>query len=766
MLGYALIFFLGFLLTYFIDKDVKLLERGALGFFLGLTDVSLVILSIGSFNLFLGVTFIIVETVVISIVYFRKHSFKSLFKMQQLRLSTFEVFLVLILIIAFALKIYQLSGILPATAWDSNRVYLSWEQLAYEGNKIPTYELGYCGSYPVVWGAVNIAAVSFLYWFNGGVNYFVAYSLSAVASIVTSILAFYAARRYLSKTYSLIVAAAVTIAPFIFMIVELPYVEPLSMLCFTAFFYFVFSGNSRLQSLAASMAVLVKYTGIGIVVPSIIYSLKEPKKVRDKLLSLIGLLPSGLWLIRNWAVYGSPMPIVSVLDRVFLPQTMTESINILLINAVNGVSPLIFFYQLFFSDGLAIAFTRGTLFATVIILLLWPKIDKYIKYGSASFLSYTLFQSISGQIDLRHFTTVFFLPVFAAFYFVSKAKGKLFNLVVLILALASSISFFPLFVFDESWVFDLTLYFFIVVILYYAFRNVKKAPSSIKIKLDEKIVAIPILLLVLLQVISVSYSTIATIESVDPNGNGNALGVAKFISTLPKTSSYYLICEDPSTRIYVGLLSGTKPNYYEAADQVGNRAIQPLFDKPGLAVNVIFFGSNPVRNQALTDSNYTNEVGGFSNLGAANNTVSVFTEAYLKNSYSKGEYYLIIYSKGNYAVEVNDVNVANVSSDSWVNNVFTTQLSGETTISFASLGGAYFNHLIIASKSYFDSQKHVENLKASLNTLDIRYVICEYGISGTWLYDYYSVFTYAEIPNCLFKTLYSSDWWKVLEVIQ
>ena len=139
-IAYVLMLVLGYLLLPHFRRQASTIEALVLAFFLGSSNVVIVLLIAGiAQRLSYGVYALLLEVVALLVITHRRgfHSAEHVI----VSVKPMDLFFVLLVAYGLLVRFYTIFTYLPAIAWDSLKLYLPWAKEMFLADSIPPFDL-------------------------------------------------------------------------------------------------------------------------------------------------------------------------------------------------------------------------------------------------------------------------------------------------------------------------------------------------------------------------------------------------------------------------------------------------------------------------------------------------------------------------------------------------------------------------------------------------------------------------------------------------
>jgi 4-amino-4-deoxy-L-arabinose transferase-like glycosyltransferase len=754
LIGYSLIFVVGYLLLLQLKKTISGFEAIFLSFLLGTANAVFVLMIFGILgHLDLGIYVLAIETICLISLLYRSRSLSKL-KPQKLfaKGNWTEAFFILLIAIGISLRFILIWTYVPSVAWDSLKFYLPWTKQLFEQNAIPNFDLTFNAGEPIGHSISFVIIGYMLYFLNGGVNEMLVYTISPVFALMTTLMIYLLVCKVFGSTKLAYIATAIfAFIPLNVFVGTLPYVD--AMLAFCTLAFFLYLDSSSLAAVAASLAVLTKYSGFVLPLLAIGYLLW--KRNLKSLLNCVLILAlfTAPWYARNIVLYHNPLPFQALPVKVF--EHPPEGFDILMRYGAQMqlFNPINSFMNFFTMNDIISTVSRLVVLSYALYAIMRRR---QTSLYMISFLTFVLVMVVSSEHDSRYIVPFYPLALIAftdimktSFEKIREAWPRLLvNITIVFLAVTMLNGSVTSYVFDTYVHFGLVILGLAVMLLMWRFRH-----GIWRIKINMKYaVACGLVGLTLFSLITESYSPMHEVEQQKPDWQSGVINLVKYIESIPDNRRQrFLTIEDPGIRYYADIES------YELTDPYGSIKLSDLYDSP--RVQGVFFGDDSRRfaTQSVLnkESNYTN----MNNIEAMINSITVrFVDL------TPGTYFLVVKYKGE-GYMGNSYPLVN-SSDVWKS--FDQQLEIDSAVfelTFARSSWLMLRFvLLIPSQAFYHG--YDDWLRNALKNLNIKYVVLSETLSNVWVYTYYSIFAFTHMPesSTVFEVSYSSDYWVLYKV--
>lgn len=754
LIAYPLIFVVGYLLLLQFKKSTPLIETILLSFLLGTANVIFVLVIFGiSGHLDFGVYSLVVEIVCLVVVLQRKGPISKLRTLNiRMERSWIEASIILLIAIGLVVRFYLLWTYTPNIAWDALKFYLPWTKQLFQQNAIPNFDLSFNAGEPLGHSISFVIIGYLLYFFNGGANEILVYTISPVYALMTTLLVYLFVYKLLNDKKPAYIAAAVfAFVPLNVFAGSVPYVE--SMLSFFVLAFFLFIDSPNIAGLAAALAILTKYSGFILPLVLIGYLLWKHKVKAIVSSVIIVSLFTVPWYVRNILLYGNPLPFMAFSVRIF--EHPPESLIMLWRNwQIQLFNPIGNFVDFLLNGEIPAVLARLVFLAYIPYAVLKKRATSF---GVVSFLTLLLVFLISGERDARYLLP-FFPLVLAAFMDIMgsidlKIRNfwgvTLFDVLMIFFSMTFLAGNAVSYLFDSYVLLVLVLWVSLMTILWWTL-SIKHWRFSISVKY---VIVAGLVSLIAFSFMSQSYEPLITVKEQLPNWQSGMLDMMDYIKRLPdKNEHHFLTVEDPGIRYYTGISS------YELTDTYGSIRLVDLFDKPG--AHSVFFGADARRVATQTAGTVVEDK--FQNINNVEATVNNVTFRF--SGLGNTEYSLIIYYKGSGFIRNGESLQASNETWSVFSNIVTVNGS-DYTLALDRGTWLVLRFVLLVPSSVFSSN-YVAWLRTVLKGHDIKYIILSHTLSQVWVYDYYSIFAYLYMQeaNTLFERIYTSEYWELFKL--
>jgi hypothetical protein len=755
LIGYPLIFVLGYLLHLQIKKPTHGLETLILSFLLGTANVIFVLLIFGILgHLDLGVYSLAVEVFCLVFLLGRKASLSKLkFHNIYVNGKWSDVFFILLIATGLALRFGLLWSYIPNTAWDGLKFYLPWTKQLFEQNAIPNFDFTFNAGEPFGHSISFVVIGYLLYFLNNGVNEVMVYTISPVFSLMTTLMVYILVRKLLNSNKLGYIAGAIYVfIPLNLFVDAMPYVE--AMLAFFTLAFFLYIDYPSLAAVSASLATLTKYSGFVLLLLIIGYLLwrRNMKALLHCILFIF--LFTAPWYFRNVILYHNPLPFQALPLKIF--ENPPKAFDVLeqygsQMHLFDPISSLLSFFSL--SDLLS------TLSRFVVLVYAFYAIAqrKKIAFYMVSFLTFLFVLILSSERDPRYLIPFYPLLLVAFMDMILSTEMEIKSSWQRIL-IETLIAFFAMVVLNGSVVLYLLQVHVLIALLILGSVTLllmwrfRRSPMRVGISM-KYVFAGGLLGLTVFSCLAQSYRPFAVAEQQYPDWQCGLVDLISYIQSVPdRWKCHFLLIEDPGIRYYANL------NSYELTDPYGAIKLSDLFDTP--RVQAVFFGAESRRlySQGILQigSDYTN----VNNLEAMINSITLqFSDLVVSE-----DYLLVMRYKG--AGYIRNSSILPASEKAW--GTFTQEFnikSPRFILTITKNSMLMLRFLLLIPLKLF-SASYVNWLRNALESHDIKYIVTSEALSNVWVYCYYSIFSflYLQVSSGYFQKLYTSDYWELYRV--
>lgn len=753
LIGYSLIFILGYLLLLQLRNNVSGFEAIFISFLLGNANVVLVLVIFGILgHLDLGIYLLAIEVVcLISLLYKNKSLSRLKAPSLFVRLKWIDVVFILFIVIGLSFRFSLLWTHVPNTAWDALKFYLPWTNQLFEQNAIPNFDLTFNSGEPIGHSISFVVIGYLLYFLNGGANEILIYTISPVYALMTTFMVYvFFHRLFGNKKLAYIASAIFALVPLNVSLGSLPYVE--SMLSFYVMAFFLYINRPNVAGVSAALAMLTKYSGFilpFILVCHLLWKRELKSIVSSALIASLFIIP---WYVRNILLYSNPLPFMAFSVKVF--EQPPQSLDILWDHwNIQFLDPLSSFLNFLLNSDILAMISRLVLLGYVPYAVIRRRSTAF--YVTA-FLAFLLFAFVAGEQDTRYFLP-FFPLCLVAFMDLRKVvnsgleKGwRAVPLDVLVVLFCMSFlgGYASSYLLNVQVVGVVALLSLIIGALWWVMRS-RLWHVVISMKY---VVVVGLISLIIFSFLSQSYDPARIVREQTPEWQSDVFDMIDYIEALPDKGGHFLTVEDPGVRYYAGVQS------YELTDPYGAIKLDGLFDSP--KIQGVFFGAyfrrlTTQEKSVLEGSRYDN---------VNNVEADVISVALRFSELESGEQSLILCYKGSGHIQNSES--LPTSNKTW--KIFTKQFaanSSDYTLTIETSSWLMLRFvLLVPLKSY--SANYVDWLSNKVREYDIKYVILSNSLSHVWVYYYYSVFAFLYLPEGaeFFERIYVSDYWELYKV--
>jgi hypothetical protein len=189
LITYPLIFLTGYLLLSLLNRrQLHLSETLILSFLLGTANIIFILFLFGTTSkLSIGIYAWLVELVGLTLILVKR--FKGRLKQLLLKPPPFHLNFInpafIPILIGLGYLFLLLWSSLPPKAWDALTFYLPWAKQFLQYDKIPNFDYDFNAGYPIPFAISFCLLAYLLYFWSGGVNEMLAYTISPIYALMT-----------------------------------------------------------------------------------------------------------------------------------------------------------------------------------------------------------------------------------------------------------------------------------------------------------------------------------------------------------------------------------------------------------------------------------------------------------------------------------------------------------------------------------------------------------------------------------------------------
>lgn len=745
-----------------MKKAVSSLEVILLSFMIGTSNVVLVLMIFGIIGYFnIGAYILLIEVIGLFFVFlWRNRSLSGLIRHNiSFNFGSSDIPFLLLITFGLCLRFALMWSYLPNVAWDSLKFYLPWSKQIFEHNLIPAYDYTFNAGEPVGHSISFVLIGSLLYFWNGGANEILVYSISPIYALMTTLMIYIFVRKLLKdKILGYIVCCIFLFSPLSIFVGSVPYVD--AMLCFFTMAFFLNIDSPYLAATSAAMAMLTKYSGFVLPLLLIGYLLWKRKITAIPSTVFVIFLFTFPWYLRNILLFHNPLPFMALTVKIF--ENPPKAFDVLINNgpSIELSNPTANILQFFSYNDLLSMVSRLIFLVYLPYTVMKRRVTAFYAF---SFFVFILVFWLSGEHATRYLVPFYPLCLVSFMDIVVSVKAKIksvwHNLPIIALICFFSMTFLGDFSVSYLFQFHILVGLIIVSLAFLVISlglhyNVRARMWRKTIPM-RNILVIALVGLFVFSISAQSYAPLYIIKEQQSNWQSGLLDVIGYVNSLSdKNQRHFLIIEDPGIRYYTSI------NSYELTHPYGAIKLDNLCDFPD--IQSIFFGSDPrrIRTQVEHIVREGNAYDNVNNVEARINTVIVTRFSSLE----PGEYLLVTNYMGSGYINKTDFLS---SSSAWnISMLNITIVDSVITLEFTKNASLELRSILLFPLRIYTTG-YLTWLNTTLKKYDIGYIVLSNTLSNVWVYNYYSFLTFIsffEESSVLFTKVYSSDYWALYKV--